>query len=197
MEEFILKKQADKRFVDDEKPNFLQGVFRAQIKENEGAWQTHFEKKNVIVNSARKIMAHMIGDCAGSPYECINLFKLGGDNGLTATEMLTPTAPTPSDTDMVYTANTFTRLRTDTGSGGASLFEISYPNTPNETSTLFTITIEKGEANLLDPDPTVFVASGLYADISGIGVLLFASQTFPVMTKTTSRSFRYEWEVRF
>jgi hypothetical protein len=186
----------DQRFSDDERPFFMQGAFRAWVRENDEPWGIHFEKKNVIVNSARKIMAHLIGDCGGV-YECINMFKLGGDNSLTSTELLAPQTPTPTDTDLVYTANEFTRLNTDTGTGGVDLFNVSYPNAPSETSVLFTIDIEKSEANILDPDPTVYVAAGLLSDVVGEGILLFASQTFPVMTKTPSRAFRFEWEIRF
>ena len=43
-----------------------------------GEWVTHFEEKNVIVNNARKIMAHLLGDCSG-PYDCVREFQMGGN----------------------------------------------------------------------------------------------------------------------
>lgn len=186
------------KMVDDEKPFFVQGDFRIKYKDDDTEeWNIHFEKQNVIVNGARKIMSHLIGDCYGSSlYGCINQFRIGGDNSLLAAEMLNPTSPTATDTDIVYSTNLFTRNRSDTGPGSEDLFTVSYPDEPDETSVLFTIDILKTEANVMEPDPSVFICSGLFAEINS-NFVLFASQSWPVLTKLPSRQYRFEWSIRF
>jgi len=168
----------------------IEGDFRAFIVEDNKKI-IHYEKHNVIVEGARKIMARSVGDCT-EPY-CINQFRMGGDNSLDMQTALNPLPPNPSDIDLVYANNLFIRNKDD-NILGLPAFVVSYPNEPNETSVLFTVKIGKAEANNLDPEPTVYVAAGLFmAD----GDILFSSQTFPVMSKTTSREFWFEWEIRF
>jgi len=179
----------DKKFVDDERSNFVEGIFSAFIIE-EGVRKLHYKKHNLIVNGARYAMAHAVGDCDN---KCINQFRMGGDNILDANELLNPTSPQVTDTDIVYTTNLFVRNKTDL-IGTAPAFTVSYPNSPNETSVLFRIKVGQTEANVQDPIPTVYVCAGLFIDG---GSKLFSSQSFPVLTKTPQREFEFQWEIRF
>jgi hypothetical protein len=168
----------------------VDGHFQAYVFED-GKKHLHFERKNLIVNSARKIMARAVSDCAGN--YCINQFRLGGDNSLESALMLEPARPQPEDTELVYSSNLFVRNKPDIVET-VPAFTVSYPNEPNETSVMFEILIGKTEANILDPTPTVYVAAGLYV---ANGAILFASQTFPVLTKTPNREFLFLWTLRF
>lgn len=174
--------------VDNEK--VVDGYFSAYVIED-GKKSLHYERHNLIVDSARKIMARAVSECAGN--YCINQFRLGGDNTLASTVLLDPARPQPADTDLVYSSNLFVRNKTDVVES-VPAFVVSYPNEPNETSVTFEILIGKAEANVLDPAPTVYVAAGLYV---GSGAMLFASQTFPVLTKTPNREFLFLWTLRF
>lgn len=187
----LLNKDTTARFLDSERDKLVEGYFTAKYRDDDGKWVSHFERKNLIVNGARKIMAHAIGDCSGN--YCINQFRLGGDNGLNAATLLTPERPKATDIQLVYYTNLFVRNRADLVETLPG-FTVSYPNTPNETSVMFEVLIGKTEANILDPQPTVYVAAGLYV---GGGSDLFASQTFPVITKTPNREFLFQWEIRF
>lgn len=153
-------------------------------------WKLHFAKKNLIVNSARKVMAHVI---SGDENWFINQLRLGGTNDVTAFQMLNPDPPTITDTNVVYTDNLFTRDSTDQIVGNPA-WSVSYPNTPNETSVLFSITVGRNEANLTGDQPTVYLCSGLFTDS---GNFMFSSQSFPVIAKTTQRELLIEWEIRF
>ena len=177
---------------------YLEGHTRITIFEDGKEPFVHFDKHNIIVNNARKVMAHLIGDCAGGAYSCINRFLLGGDNTLTSAQLLSPTVPVVTDTAIKYVTNLFTRNSTDTGAGSVALMSASYPDSPSEVSCLFSIIIQKTEGNIMDPVPTVYTAAGLVAvDTAGSAPLLFASQTFPVITKTPQREILFEWEIRY
>jgi len=166
-----------------------EGFFSIKYNED-GNWVNFFEKKNLIVNTARKVMANCIG---GSENWFIDTLKLGGDNDLTASELLSPNLPSISDTDVVYTSNIFVRSREDRLEN-IPMWNVSYPNSPNETSVLFSIRIGKTEGNLLYPSPTAYTSAGLFA---ANGTYLFASQSFPVLTKIPEREFLIEWNIRF
>lgn len=167
------------------------GIFSIKYRDiGQVDWQPHYEKKNLIVNSARKVMAHVI---SGDENWFINQLRLGGTNDVTAFQMLNPDPPTIIDTNVVYTDNLFTRNSTDQIVGNPA-WSVSYPNTPNETSVLFSITIGRNEANLTGDQPTVYLCSGLFADS---GNYMFSSQSFPVIAKTTERELLIEWQIRF
>lgn len=172
-------------------PPSTEGYFSIKYREDDGEWQEHFTKHNLIVNRARYIMAHLVGDCDFNG--CINHFRMGGDQGLSNVEMLSPREPHPDDTNIVYTGNVFSRNSNDIVDGEI-VWRTIYPNEPNETSVLFSIRIKRAEANLMLPAPTVYVCAGLFTHG---GQHLFASQSFPVLTKTPNREFLIEWEIRF
>lgn len=172
---------------DSSKPT--EGFTCIRYRDNGGAWQTHYERLNRIVKGARKVLAHAIGDRSSNSF--ITALTLGGSNLLPATELLSPRRPEADDRQMVYTDNMFVRNSTDRLDGQA-MFRVNYPDSPNETSVLFEALIGKSEANFRDPEPTVYVCAGLLA-----GDILFASQSFPVLTKVPNREFLIQWEVRF
>lgn len=188
---------------DDKHPvgsHILQGHFSIMCREyddsnNPGEWIQVWEKKNVIVNGARKIMAHLIGDCEGS-YSCLNEFRLGGDNSKPLEIQLEPPRPTPIDTDILFTDNLFIRTRYDVDAGNNPLFSVSYPAAPEETSVLFTIAVLRSEGNILEPSATCYNCAGLFSS-SNTETSLFASQTFPVMTKKSNNEFSFRWNIRF
>ena len=201
---------------DDKKRTEVEGRFAAYVIED-GKKTLHYEKKNVIVDGARNVMAHFIGDCPSS-MGCIDTFQLGGDNSLDADTLLGGPSlpiPSPTDTEIMYDANMFTRRRGDEDSFGNSLFVVTYPlYEGKETQTNFELRILKPEANsgthpsaayvcaglVVDTgwvyDPGTFGGSG-WGDIGGGSQILFATQTFPVMAKTESREFLFSWTIRF
>ena len=190
-EKYVLNKEQFVRGI-----NYFEGHTRITIIENGKSW-IHYDDHNIIVNNARKVMSHLIGDCDGD-YVCINRFLLGGDNTLTGAQMLDPNQPEVTDTEIKYTTNLFTRNKGDLGAGSVELMATSYPDAPSEISCLFSMRILKTEGNIMDPDPTVYVAAGLVAvDDPETTPLLFASQTFPVITKTPQREILFEWEIRY
>lgn len=173
-----------------ESTDVMEGFFTLKFRDYGNDWVTFYEKSNLIVNSARKVMAHVIG---GDENWFINQLVLGGDNSVTASEMLNPNRPTISDTTTVYTDNLFVRNKDDE-IDSLPAWSVSFPNSPNETSVLFSIIIGRNEANITNDQPTVYLSAGLYADS---GNFLFASQSFPVITKTSERELLIEWNIRF
>lgn len=166
------------------------GIFGVQYRDNGGEWKVHHADKNLIVNGARKVMAHLLGDTSTSLY--IQSLKLGGDNAATSGVMLSPASPQLTDTANVYSANLFTRGRGDLILGSPA-FVVSYPSTPNETSVLFSVTIAGTEGNIMDPTATVYLCAGLYT----VSSVLFASKSFPAILKTVGRELLITWELRF
>lgn len=180
-------------FVDSERKDMCEGYFAFKYRDDNGEWVQHFERKNMIVNLARKTMAHAISDEVDQPSYIINQFRLGGNNNLSSALLLEPARPQPDDAQLVYGENLFVRNKGDVVNTNPA-FVVSYPESPNETSVMFEVLIGKSEANVLDPVPTVYVAAGLF---TGGGAALFASQTFPVITKTPNREFLFQWSIRF
>jgi hypothetical protein len=154
-----------------------------------------WEKKNLIVNLARKTLAHAIGDLDGRG--TINQFRIGGKNDLTAAEMLQPPSPAVGDNDLIFSENVFVRNRDDFVDDDPlyPAFIVSYPDEPNETSVLFTLKIGRSEGNNANPaTPQCFVCAGLFATNSAG---LFASQSFPIIAKTPSRAIEISWQILF
>lgn len=182
----------------DDKNDTREGIFSIQVIEYannpQGELIFDWAKKNLIVNNARKTLAHAIGDVEG--FGVINQLRLGGDNSLDAQALLHPALPVVTDSNIVYTTNTFIRNRDDLVDGNTNYpgFSVSYPDAPNETSVLFTVRIGKTEGNLQDPAPTVYTCAGLFATQSAG---LFASQSFPVVAKSSSREIVIGWCIRF
>lgn len=182
----------------DDREKAFEGRFSIRVidYENnpEGEEVFAWEKKNLIVNLARKTLAHAIGDLDGKA--TINQLRLGGDNSLDATELLHPHSPVVTDSDVVYTSNVFVRNRGDFVDGDPAFngFTVEYPNSPNETGVTFNVTIGRTEGNIRDPEPTVYTCAGLFATNSAG---MFASQSFPVISKNSARSLQISWSILF
>lgn len=180
----------------------VEGLFSIHTVDRFGKKTLHFREKNMIVNGARKIMAHAIVPKAEDQTEFagINRFKLGGDNDITAAEYLTPILPVQSDITLPYIVNLFTRNYGDTGADLNVLFDFSFPNTPNEVSALFTIQIERTEGHD-GVNPFVYSSAGLYSYDENEGTeTLFSAQSFPAVIlggSGATRSLIIDWEISF
>jgi hypothetical protein len=182
----------------DNEPFLIQGDFRVRIFED-GEVVHDWQKHNIIINSARKVMAHLIGDCGeGGSFDCINRFIISGSNTATIDELYHPIQPTETSSDLPYTTNSFERDRGDIGSGGEPLFTVTYPDAPLERSTLFSIKVTSTEANLMHPEPTSYLCAGLFSYDNDTELYVpFAMQAYPVIMKIPGREALFEWEIKF
>jgi hypothetical protein len=144
-----------------------------------GEWQAPViahEKHNLIVNGARKALAHLIAE-APANYR-ITQFKLGtGGHGV---DILTPVSPTINDTDLetpVFTKN---------------ISSFQYLPSGAETSVEFTIVVDLAEAN--GGGVVAYTEAGL---LCADGVTLFARETFPAVVKNANRRISFIWSILF
>lgn len=156
----------------------LRGNVKCWIEED-GIKTLHHEKSNLIVNGARKALAHLIGQ-ATSTYK-IDLFKLG-TGGHLPDDILTPVSPTITDTGLEAMA--FSKAIDHSA-------DAYLPTPPAETSIKFTIVVEKYEGN--GSGIVAYTEAGLFC-ASGV---LFARETFPAIVKNSSRRVSFEWSILF
>lgn len=156
----------------------LKGSVKCFVEED-GVVTLHHEKHNLIVNGARKALAHLIGE-ASSIYR-VDTFKLG-TGGHMPGDILTPISPTVTDTDLELPA--FTKAIDH----GADTY---LPTPPAETSIMFTVAIEKYEGN--GSGIVAYTEAGL-ATANGT---LFARETFPAIVKNSSRRVTFQWSILF
>lgn len=156
----------------------LRGSVKCWIEED-GVKTLHHEKHNLIVNGARKALAHLISQAPAS-YK-IDLFKLG-TGGHLPDDILTPVSPTITDTDLEIMA--FSKAIDHSA-------DAYLPTPPAETSIKFTIVVEKYEGN--GSGIVAYTEAGLFC-ASGD---LFARETFPAIVKNSSRRIIFEWSILF
>ncbi|MFA5071309.1 MAG: hypothetical protein WC511_02950 [Candidatus Pacearchaeota archaeon] len=156
----------------------VRGSVKCFVEEN-GVVTLHHEKHNLIVNGARKALAHLIGE-ALTAYR-VDMFKLGTGGHLPG-DILTPVSPTITDTDL---EEPFFSKALDHGS------DVYNPASPNETSITFTVAIEKYEGNGTGIVP--YTEAGLVTQNG----TLFARETFPAIVKNSSRKVTFQWSILF
>lgn len=148
--------------------------------EEDGVKTLHHEKSNLIVNGARKALAHLIGEVPAQ-YR-IDYFKLG-TGGHAPGDILTPVSPTINDTALE--AEAFSKA-IDHGN------DTYLPAPPAETSVKFTVVVEKAEGN--GTGTVAYCEAGL---VCGDGTTLFARETFPAIVKNSTRRITFEWSILF
>lgn len=159
--------------------NPLKGSVKCWIEEEDGTRILHHEKHNLIVNGARKALAHLIGEAAVA-YR-VDSFKLG-TGGHAPGDILTPVSPTVTDTALETLA--FTKA-IDHG-------DDSYlPTPPAETSIKFTVVVEKAEGN--GSGTVAYCEAGLFCQ----NETMFARETFPAIVKNSTRRVTFEWSILF
>jgi hypothetical protein len=156
----------------------LKGNVKCWIEE-EGVVTLHHEKSNLIVNGARKALAHLIAE-ANAIYR-IDTFKLGTGGHLPG-DILTPVSPTITDTDLEELQ--FTKAIDH-------LQDTYLPTPPAETSVKFTVVVEKAEGN--GSGTVAYTEAGLYCQNG----TLFARETFPAIVKNSTRRVVFEWSILF
>jgi hypothetical protein len=145
--------------------------------EEDGVKTLHHEKSNLIVNGARKALAHLVAE-ATATYK-ISQFQLG-IAGHSGTDILTPVSPTINDV----------ALNSSAFSKAITVFE--YLPSGAETSVKFTVVIDKAEAN--GSGVVAYTEAGLFcAD----NVTMFARETFPAIVKNANRRVSFEWSILF
>ena len=156
----------------------LKGSVKCWIEED-GVKTLHHEKSNLIVNGARKALAHLIAEAAAI-YR-IDYFKLG-TGGHAPGDILTPVSPTITDSNLEELA--FTKAIDH-------LNDIYLPTPPAETSVKFTVVVEKAEGN--GTGTVAYTEAGLFCSDS----TMFARETFPAIVKNSTRRVTFEWSILF
>ena len=137
------------------------------------------EKTNLIVNLARKALAHLVAE--GEGVYVVNTFKLG-TQGHSGTDILTPVDPTVTDTGLI-----------DGAPFSKAITTLEYLPVGNETSVKFTIPVEKAEANGGGGGSVAYTEAGLFSTNGN----LFARETFPAIVKNANRKVTFEWTLLF
>ena len=157
----------------------IRGSVKCFVEDGDGVVTLHHEKHNLIVNGARKALAHLIAQ-RPADYE-IDTFELG-TGGHVSGDILTPVSPTILDTDLEIPA--FTKAIDH-------LVDVYLPTSPNETSVKFTIVVEKAEGN--GSGTVAYCEAGLFC----ANTTLFARETFPAIVKNSTRKVTFEWSILF
>ncbi len=137
------------------------------------------EKTNLIVNLARKSLAHLVAE--GEGVYVVNTFKLG-TMGHSGSDILTPVDPTVTDTTL-----------TDPSPFSKVIPTLEYLPVGNETSVKFTIPVEKAEANGAGGAAVAYTEAGLFSTNGN----LFARETFEAIVKNANRKVTFEWTLLF
>lgn len=124
---------------------------------------------NLIVNGMRKVLPHLTGQ-ADASYR-VSQFKIG--TGTTAANATDTDLETPVDID---------------GSNLKAITSNSYPNSPNEVSTVYVLDVEDSEAN--SGGPHNITECGLFT-ANGIMV---SRVVFAPIVKNNTTSFSLQWE---
>lgn len=169
----------------------LRGEFTALIREFDGPNDkvgrliTHYKEHNLIVNTARQALAHLIAE--GDPNFVMQDFAMGdghhvGGPGQSG-NILTPVAPVITETTL---ENELFRK---------AIGSFSYPAAPDITSVIFTTTIERGEAN----DPYMAASATAYTEFGLFTVnnTMFSIKSVPAMVKHSDREFEFIWKIIF
>lgn len=157
----------------------LKGNVKCFIEED-GVVTLHHEKSNLIVNGARKALAHLIAEVP-TIYR-IDYFKLG-TGGHVVGDILTPISPTINDV----------ALEEEVFSKAINHGDDTYlPTPPAETSVKFTVVLEKAEGN--GTGTVAYTEAGLFCND---GVTMFARETFPAIVKNSTRRVTFEWSILF
>lgn len=154
------------------------GRVRCFVEEN-GVKTLAHEKSNLIVNGARKALAHLCGEASVS-YR-LDSFKLG-TGGHAPGDILTPVSPTVTDADLE------TSFFTKGISHGSDVY---LPTPPDETSIMFTVVVEKFEGN--GTGTVAYTEAGLFCQNG----TMFARETFPAIVKNSTRRITFEWSILF
>lgn len=156
----------------------LKGSVKCWIEEN-GIKTLHHEKSNLIVNGARKALAHLIAE-RPETYR-VDYFKLG-TGGHAPGDILTPVSPTVTDTGLEELA--YTKSIDHAG-------DVYLPTPPAETSVKFVVVLEKAEGN--GSGTVAYCEAGLFCNNG----TLFARETFPAIVKNSTRRITFEWSILF
>lgn len=153
----------------------VRGHVRVLIEENGKTW-FHHAKHNLIVNTARKTMAHLVAE-GGSTYVISTMHW--GTKGHSGTDILTPITPTITDTGLIE----------DVYQKAIGSFE--YLPVGVETSVKFTTVLEKTEGN--GTGTVAYTEAGMFS----ANATMFARETFPAIIKNASRRIIFEWTFLF
>jgi len=156
----------------------LKGSVKCWVEED-GVKTLLHEKSNLIVNGARKALAHLIAEAAAI-YR-IDYFKLG-TGGHAPGDILTPVSPTITDTQLEELA--FTKAIDHVN-------DTYLPTPPAETSVKFTVVVEKAEGN--GSGTVAYTEAGLFCSDG----TMFARETFPAIVKNSTRRVTFEWSILF
>ena len=153
----------------------LRGYCKILVEED-GKTSVHFEDKNMIVNVAKKILAHLLAE-APSDYD-LTILELG-TGGHAPGDILTPVDPELTDTS----------LETSEFSKAISTFE--YLPLGVDSTVKFTTVIERPESN--GTGTVAYTETGMFTAAED----MFCRRTFPALVKTNNRKITIEWSIIF
>lgn len=137
----------------------------------------------MIVDDGRKVLTHLLAQAdPGYKVSKIELGTKGHD--LTSGNILTPIPPQLTDHTLVDTTDVFSKpIDTNYVYQGLS---------PQDSSVMFSIVLEKTEANGIT-GTTAYTEAGLLTENN----TLFARETFPAIVKNANRRITFQWVVLF
>lgn len=153
----------------------LKGRCKIIVEEN-GITSIHYDDQNMIVNVAKKILAHLLAE-APSDYALATLEL--GTGGHAPGDILTPVDPELTDI----------ALETSEFSKAISTFE--YLPVSVDSTVKFTTVIERTEAN--GTGTVAYTEAGMFTTASD----MFCRRTFPALVKTNNRKITIEWSIIF
>lgn len=151
------------------------GRVRAFIEENGNRWLA-WDDPNLIVNGARKALAHLVA----LPTDDYRIHKIGlGTGGHVAGDIITPISPSVAD------------LGLETQAFEKVITEYTFEPIGVETSVKFTVSLGRDEGN--GSGVVAYTEAGLFC----VNGTMFARETFPALVKNSNRRIIFEWSLLF
>lgn len=154
----------------------LKGRVKILVEEG-GVSRVHFDDKNLIVNGAKPVMAHLLG-AAPSNY-VLSKLQLGTEGNVDG-DIMTPLTPDVADFEL-HDASPIT----------VNIASVEYLPVGVESSVLFRFILAKADGN--GSGIKVYTEAGLFTTSD----IMFAVENFPALVKNADRKITIEWTIAF
>lgn len=154
----------------------IRGNVKITVQDEERGEYLHFNDHNIIVYGARKVMAHLLAEAPTANV----IYKLQLGTGGHGVDILTPIAPSRSDTTL---EEPFVSVQPPAGR--------VYQPVGDENEVKFSFVLGKEEGN--GTGAVAYTEAGLFTS----GSVMFARETFPALIKNSTRQITFEWTIVF